>query len=136
MGAATVEVTTKNFKETIENNNIVFIDYWAQWCGPCVAFGPIFEKAATNNPDIAFGKCDTEKELELASAFQISSIPTLMVFKEGVLVFSQPGLLPAPALDELIGKVRELDMEEVRKKIAEQEQEHDQEHPQEHQEPN
>jgi len=124
MGAATIEVTTKNFKETIENNNIVLIDYWAEWCGPCRAFGPIFEKAAADNPDIAFAKCDTEKEQELASAFQISSIPTLMVFKEGVMIFSQPGLLPAPALTELIGKVRELDMDEVRQKIAEHEKEH------------
>ena len=119
MGAATIDITSDNFKNTIENNNIVLIDYWAEWCGPCRAFGPIFEKAATENPDIAFGKCDTEKEMELASAFQISSIPTLMVFKEGVLIFSQPGMLPAPALSELIGKVRELDMEEVRQKIDE-----------------
>ena len=121
MGATTIEVTSDNFKDTIENNDIVLIDYWAEWCGPCRAFGPIFEKAAEENPDIAFGKCDTEKQLELASAFQISSIPTLMVFKEGVLIFSQPGMLPAPALNELIGKVRELDMEEVRKKISEEE---------------
>jgi len=130
MGAATIEVTADNFRETIESNNIVFVDYWAEWCGPCRAFGPIFEKAAEENPDIAFAKCDTEKELELASAFQISSIPTLMVFKEGVLIFSQPGLLPAPALTELIGKVRELDMDEVRQKIAEHEQEHEHEHEQ------
>ena len=124
MGAATIEVTANNFKDTIQDNNIVFIDYWAEWCGPCRAFGPIFEKAAQENPDIAFGKCDTEQEMELASAFQISSIPTLMVFKEGVLIFSQPGMLPAPALTELIEKVRELDMEEVRAKIAEHEAEH------------
>ena len=122
MGAATIEVTTDNFKDTIESNDIVLIDYWAEWCGPCRAFGPIFEKAAEENPDIAFGKCDTEKQLELASAFQISSIPTLMVFKEGILIFSQPGMLPGPALSELIGKVRELDMVEVRQKIAEEQQ--------------
>jgi thioredoxin len=126
MGAATIEVTSKNFKDTIESNDIVLVDYWAEWCGPCRAFGPIFEKAAEENPDIAFGKCNTEQELELASAFQINSIPTLMVFKEGVLIFSQPGLLPGPALNELIEKVRELDMDEVRQKIAEHE--HEKEH--------
>jgi thioredoxin 1 len=125
MGESTIEVTSDNFKDTIENNDIVLVDYWAEWCGPCRAFGPIFERAATENPDIAFGKCDTEKELELASTFQISSIPTLMVFKEGVLIFSQPGMLPAPALSELIGKIRELDMDEVRQKIAEERREKD-----------
>jgi thioredoxin 1 len=125
---ATIEVTGKNFKDTIDNNDIVLIDYWAEWCGPCRAFGPIFESASEEHPDIAFGKCNTEQEMDLAATFQINSIPTLMVFKEGVLVFSQPGLLPAPALKELIGKVRELDMEEVRQKIAEHEQEHQQEH--------
>jgi len=123
MGDSTIEVTSDNFKDTIENNDIVLVDYWAEWCGPCRAFGPIFEQAAAENPDIAFGKCDTEKELELASEFQISSIPTLMVFKEGVLIFSQPGMLPAPALGELIGKIRELDMAEVRQKINEEQRE-------------
>jgi thioredoxin len=118
---ATMEVTADNFKETIENNDIVLVDYWADWCGPCKAFGPIFEEASNKHPDIAFGKCNTEHEMELAAAFQISSIPTLMVFKEGVLVFSQPGLLPEPALEELITKVKELDMDEVRQKIAEEE---------------
>lgn len=116
---ATIEVTADNFQETIEKNPIVLIDYWAAWCGPCRAFGPIFEKAADENPDLTFAKVDTEAQGELAGALRINSIPTLMVFKEGILVFAQPGLLPAPALKELIQKVRELDMDEVRKQIAE-----------------
>jgi thioredoxin 1 len=121
---ATIELTKDNFAETIEGKEIVLVDYWAEWCGPCRAFGPIFEKAAEKHADITFAKCDTEKEMELASALQIHSIPTLMVFKEGVLVFSQPGMLPSAVLEELIGKVRELDMDEVRKTIAEHEAEH------------
>jgi thioredoxin len=118
---ATIKVTAENFQKTIDSNNIVLIDYWADWCGPCKAFGPIFEQAATSHPDVAFAKCDTEKETDLAAAFQIRSIPTLMVFKEKVLIFAQPGLLPAPALEELITKVKELNMDEVRQQIAEKE---------------
>jgi len=125
---ATIELTKDNFAETIQGKEIVLVDYWAKWCGPCRAFGPIFEKAAEKHPDIVFAKCDTEKQVELASALQIHSIPTLMVFKEGVLVFSQPGMLPAPVLEELIEKVRELDMDEVRKTIAEHEAQHAAEH--------
>ena len=117
---ATIEMTADNFQTTIDNNDIVLVDYWAEWCGPCRAFSPIFDKAAEDNPDIAFAKCDTEKERELASAFNIRSIPTLMVFREGVLLYNQAGMLPPPALDELITKVRDLDMEEVRKKIDEE----------------
>jgi thioredoxin 1 len=124
---ATMELTADNFKDTIENNDIVLIDYWAEWCAPCLVFGPIFEKASKNHEGIVFGKVDTEKEGELASVFQIRSIPTLMVFKEGIMVFAQPGLLPEPALEELIGKVKELDMEEVRQKIAEEEKQEEQE---------
>mgnify|MGYP003572678135 FL=1 len=117
---ATIEMTADNFQTTIDNNDIVLVDYWAEWCGPYRAFSPIFDKAAEDNPDIAFAKCDTEKERELASAFNIRSIPTLMVFREGVLLYNQAGMLPPPALDELITKVGELDMEEVRKKIDEE----------------
>jgi thioredoxin 1 len=117
----TVEITADNFKKTIEGNDIVLLDYWAEWCAPCKMFGPIFEKVAEDNPDITFGKVNTEQQQELASAFQIRSIPTLMVFKEGVLIFSQPGLLPEPALKELVAKTRELDMEEVRRAIEEDE---------------
>lgn len=118
----TVEITADNFKQTIEGNDIVLLDYWADWCGPCKMFGPIFEKVADDNPDITFGKVNTEQEQQLAQTFKIRSIPTLMVFKEGVLIFSQPGMLPEPALKELVEKTRELDMEEVRQQIAEDDQ--------------
>jgi thioredoxin 1 len=117
---ATVTVTTSNFQETIDKDGIVLIDYWAEWCGPCRTFGPIFEKASEDHPDIVFGKVDTEAEGELAAAFHIRSIPTLMVFRDKVLIFAQPGMLPAPVLEDLIAKVKELDMDEVRQKIAEE----------------
>ncbi len=118
---ATMELTKDNFEDTVQNNDIVIVDYWAEWCGPCKAFGPIFEKVAEAHPDITFAKCDTEKEEALAGALQIRSIPTLMIFREGVLLFSQPGMLPEPALEELVAKAKELDMEEVKAKIREEE---------------
>ena len=117
---ATIELTEANFQETIEGNDIVLVDWWASWCGPCRMFAPIFEAAAEEHPDIVFGKVDTEAQRGLAAAGNIMSIPTLMVFREKVLVFSQPGALPAAALQEVITKVRELDMDEVHRAIADE----------------
>ncbi|MCK5689611.1 thioredoxin [Myxococcota bacterium] len=116
---ATIEFTKENFEETIQSNDIVLVDFWAEWCRPCKMFGPIFEKSAEKHTDIAFGKVDTEAQQALAASFQISSIPTLMVFREKVLIFAQPGALPEAALEDLITKVKELDMTEVHAKVAE-----------------
>ncbi|SHE93671.1 thioredoxin [Ferrithrix thermotolerans DSM 19514] len=116
---ATVALTAENFEDTINSNDIVFVDFWAAWCGPCRMFAPVFEAASEKNSDIVFGKVDTEDQQELASAFGIMSIPTLMVFREKILIFSQPGALPAPTFDQLIQQVREVDMEEVHRKVAE-----------------
>jgi thioredoxin 1 len=117
---ATIELTESTFEDTITSNDIVIVDWWASWCGPCRMFAPIFERAAAANPDLVFGKVDTEAQQGLAGAFKIMSIPTLMVFREQVLVFSRPGALPASALDDLISKVRALDMDEVHRAVAEQ----------------
>jgi len=115
-----MEVTKQNFAEVIDNNDIVVIDFWAPWCGPCRAFAPVFEKVAEANPDAAFVKVNTEVEQELAAHFQIRSIPTLMVFREKVLLFVQPGSLPESALTKLVEEIKGLDMEQVHKEIAEQ----------------
>jgi thioredoxin 1 len=115
---ATVEITTDTLDATVTDNDIVLLDFWAEWCGPCRQFGPVFEQAATDNPDLVFGKVDTEAQPELGRAFNVMSIPTLMVFRDQVLVFSQPGALPAPALENLIGQVRALDMEAVHAEVA------------------
>jgi thioredoxin 1 len=115
---ATVEITADNLATTLEENDIVLIDWWAEWCGPCRMFAPVFEQAATDNPDIVFGKVDTEAHQALAGAAGIMSIPTLMAFREQVLVFSQPGALPAAALDSLIEQVKSLDMSEVHASLA------------------
>ncbi len=117
---ATIEITAANFKELVEKDGIVFLDWWASWCGPCRAFGPVYEKVAATHPDIAFGKVDTEAEQQLAAAFDIRSIPTLMILRDNVLVFSQAGALPEAALDDLVGQVRALDMAEVRAQLAAQ----------------
>ncbi len=120
-GGHTVEVTAENFKQIVERDGIVLLDWWAEWCGPCRAFAPTYEKAAAAHPDLVFGKVDTEAQQELAGSFQIRSIPTLMILRDQVLLFSQPGALPAAALEDLIKQVRALDMEKVRAEIAQQE---------------
>ena len=117
----TVTLTAKNFQEHVEKPGILLIDWWATWCGPCRAFAPIYEKASDKYNDVVFGKIDTDAEQELAAAFEIRSIPTLMVFRDQVLVFARPGMIPGAALDDLIDKVKALDMAEVHRKVAEQE---------------
>jgi thioredoxin len=111
---AALTLTAENFEHTVLENEIVLVDFWASWCGPCLQFAPIYEQASEDNPDLVFGSIDTEAERELAAAAGITSIPTLMAFKEGALVFAQAGALPAPALDQLITAVRELDMAQAR----------------------
>lgn len=115
---ATVDLTLDTLPETIQNNDIVFLDFWAEWCGPCRSFAPTYESAAEKNPNIVFGKIDTEQEQQLAAHFNITSIPTLMIFREGIGVFSQPGALPPQALNELIEQVQNIDMDEVRAEVA------------------
>ena len=117
---ATTTLTSTDFESTVLDNDIVLVDFWAQWCGPCRSFAPTYEAVSKKHADVVFGKVDTEAEQELASAAQITSIPTLMAFREGVLVFAQPGALPTRALEELIENVRGLDMDKVRSEIADQ----------------
>lgn len=122
---STVDLTLEDFEKTVLSEGITFVDFWADWCGPCKSFAPIFEKASEENPEMTFAKVDTEAQQELSQMAGISSIPTLMIFRDGILLFNQPGALPAPALEELIGKVQELDMEEVKAEIAKEQAEAD-----------
>ncbi|SRR5258708_17313316 len=119
---AVVELTKENFEQVVTSNPTVVVDYWAPWCGPCRGFAPVFERVAEANPEVVFAKVNTDDEQEIAAHFQIRSIPTLMVFRDQVIVFSQPGALPQNALEQVVQKAKDLDMEEVRKQIAQGEQ--------------
>ncbi|MFT4866090.1 MAG: thioredoxin 1 [Ilumatobacter sp.] len=114
----TIELTSDQFEETVTADGIVLVDFWAEWCGPCKSFGPVFEAASEKDPEITFAKIDTEAEQEIAGALEIRSIPTLMIFRDGIQIFSQPGALPGHALDDLIVQVKALDMDEIRAEIA------------------
>ena len=117
---AIVELTRDNFKQTVDSNGLVLVDFWAEWCGPCRMFGPIFEEVSERYPDAVFGKVNTEMEREIAQMFGIRSIPTLMIFRDQVIIFAQPGALPASALEDVIQKAQALDMNMVREQIAKQ----------------
>ncbi len=117
---ATIELTADNFQSTIMNNDLVVIDFWADWCGPCKMFGPTFEKVSGNHEGVVFAKCDTEAQQDIAAQFNVQSIPTLAILREQVLLYHQAGALPESALEELVGQAKDVDMDEVRAKIAEQ----------------
>jgi thioredoxin 1 len=117
---STTNLTMETFEPTVTADGITFIDFWAEWCGPCKMFGPIFEQTAVENPDVTFAKVDTEAEQQLAGGLGIMSIPTLMIFRDGIQLFSQPGALPKAALDDLLRQVRELDMDEIKAQLADE----------------
>ena len=117
---STIELTKETFEDTVTQPGITLVDWWASWCGPCRVFAPVFQAASEEHSDVRFGKIDTEDQQELAAAAQIASIPTLMAFRDGILVFSQPGALPAPALEQVIKAVRDLNMDDVRAEVAKQ----------------
>jgi len=129
---ATINLTKETFEETVQSNDVVLIDFWAEWCGPCRSFAPVYEKVSEQYPEIVFAKVDTEAEQELAGSFNIRSIPTLMVFKEQIGIFSQPGALPEDVLTDLVGQVEQLDMDEVRSQIENEEHNHAHEDAHEH----
>jgi thioredoxin 1 len=119
MGASTVELTKESFDTMVGGEGTVLIDFWADWCGPCRSFAPVYDKVAERHPEVTFAKVDTEAERELAAAFEITSIPTLMAVRDGVVLYAQPGALPEAALEDLVGQVQALDMEEVRRQVEE-----------------